>query len=81
MWNGVPGSTLRGSNFEPPMSLLGHSLPIADVRSFSPPVADISQRHSKRSDGPKNEPARAGARCARNGASGEARANRLIERC
>ena len=31
--------------------------------------------------GSKNEPARAGARCARNGASGEARANRLIERC
>ena len=38
---------MHGNNFEPPMSLLGHSLPIADVRSFSPPVADISQRHSK----------------------------------
>ena len=35
---------------------------------------------AKRREGPTNEPARAGERCARSGARGEGRANQLIER-
>jgi hypothetical protein len=42
--------------------------------------ADIRLHRNIGREGPWNEPARAGARWAGNGASGEGRANRLIER-
>lgn len=62
--------------------ICGHQ---AGVGRCTRTLTSHNSRYGKRvaqvADGSKNEPARAGARCARNGASGEARANRLIERC